>query len=135
MPLCNSPCSIIIIYVMNFFSHLSNGHVTCCSKLFIMYNRSTIVVYLLSVSHVRSVCKLQIKTLKVSILTFDSPQRFVQWRISFYGTLYILLQFFFRTQKFADAFAFYYLHKARDGTGLFSHSYLIEISFVKSCRN
>ena len=121
---------------MNFFSRLSNGHVTCCSKLFIMYNRSTtIVVYLLSVSHVRSVCKLQIKTLKVSILTFDSPQRFVQWRISFYGTLYILLQFFFRTQKFADAFAFYYLHKARDGTGLFSHLYLIEISFVKSCRN
>ena len=91
------------------------------ANYFNMYNRSTsIVVYLLSVSHVRSVCKLQIKTLKVSILTFDSPQRFVQWRISFYGTLlYILLQFFFRTQKFADAFAFYYLHKARDGTGSF----------------
>ena len=119
---------------MNFFSHLSNGHVTCCSKLFIMYNRSTtIVVYLLSVSHVRSVCKLQIKTLKVSILTFDSPQRFVQWRISFYGRsmLHLLLQFF-RTQKFADAFAFYYT--MRDGTGLFSH-YLMKIGFVKSCRN
>ena len=91
----------------------------------------TIVVYLLSVS--RTVCKLQIKTLKVSILSFDSPQRFVQWRISFYGSsmLHLLLQFF-RTQKFADAFAFYYT--MRDGTGLFSH-YLMKIGFVKSCRN
>ena len=45
--------------------------------------------------HTFRICKLQIKTLKVSILTFDSPQRFVQWRISFYGILlYILLQFF-----------------------------------------
>ena len=122
---------------MNFFSHLSNGHVTCCSKLFIMYNRSTtIVVYLLSVSHVRSVCKLQIKTLKVSILTFDSPQRFVQWRISFYGILlYILLQFFLELKSLLMHLHFTTYTKREMELVLFSHLYLIEISFVKSCRN
>ena len=120
---------------MNFFSRLSNGHVTCCSKLFIMYNRSTIVVYLLSVSHVRSVCKLQIKTLKVSILTFDSPQRFVQWRISFYGTLYILLQFFLELKSLLMHLHFTTYTKREMELVLFSHSYLIEISFVKSCRD
>ena len=122
-----------------FFSRLSNGHVTYLLQQIIYHVQSKYYncrVSLISIT--RSVCKLQIKTLKVSILTFDSPQRFVQWRISFYGSLHICCISccnFFRTQKFADAFAFYYLHKARDGTGLFSHSYLIEISFVKSCRN
>ena len=101
-----------------------------------MYNRSTsIVVYLLSVSHVpyMQIANQDFKSVNSNIRLASAICTMAN--LFLWYTAVYLAAIFFRTQKFADAFAFYYLHKARDGTGLFSHSYLIEISFVKSCRN